>query len=155
MSERLHFHFSLSCTGEGNGNPLQCSCLENPRDGEAWWAAIYGVTQSWTPLKRLSNSRRGKVSSTFNNVIFCLLIEWSLLFHCRPLLSGCFALPLFLWPEDRVESPSEQTLNPAQQTHWVYCAENTVLGNHKVWVGNPRHPWWQPSHLESQRAQPG
>ena len=49
--QRLHFHFSLSCTGEGNGNPLQCSCLENPRDGEAWWAAVYGVAQSWTRLK--------------------------------------------------------------------------------------------------------
>ena len=47
-TERLHFHFSLSCIGEGNGNPLQCSCLENPRDGEAWWAAVYGVAQSWT-----------------------------------------------------------------------------------------------------------
>ena len=47
-TEQLHFHFSLSCSGEGNGNPLQCSCLENPRDGGAWWAAIYGVTQSWT-----------------------------------------------------------------------------------------------------------
>ena len=46
-----HFHFLLSCIGEGNGNPLQCSCLENPRDGEAWWAAIYGVAQSWTRLK--------------------------------------------------------------------------------------------------------
>ena len=46
--ERLHFHFSLSCIGEGNGNPLQCSCLENPRDRGAWWAAIYGVTQSRT-----------------------------------------------------------------------------------------------------------
>ena len=47
-TERFHFHFSLSCIGEGNGNPLQCSCLENPRDGGAWWAAIYGVAQSWT-----------------------------------------------------------------------------------------------------------
>ena len=50
-TERLHFHFSLSCIGEGNGNPLQCSCLENSRDGEAWWAAVYGVAQSWTRLK--------------------------------------------------------------------------------------------------------
>ena len=50
-TERLHFHFSLSCIGEGNGNPLQCSCLENPRDGGAWWAAIYGVAQSRTQLK--------------------------------------------------------------------------------------------------------
>ena len=50
-TERLHFHFSLSCTGEGNGNLLQCSCLENPRDGGAWWAAVYGVAQSRTRLK--------------------------------------------------------------------------------------------------------
>ena len=55
-TERLHFHFSLSCIGEGNGNPLQCSCLENPRDGGAWWAALYGVAQRQTRLKRLSNS---------------------------------------------------------------------------------------------------
>ena len=55
-TERLHFHFSLSCTGEGNGNPLQCSCLENPRDGRAWWAAVYGVAQSRTRLKQLSSS---------------------------------------------------------------------------------------------------
>ena len=48
QTERLHFHFSLSCIGEGNGNPLQYSCLENPRDGGAWWAAVYGVAQSWT-----------------------------------------------------------------------------------------------------------
>ena len=47
-TERPHFHFSLSCIGEGNGNPPQCSCLENPRDGEAWWAAVYGVAQSQT-----------------------------------------------------------------------------------------------------------
>ena len=55
-TEQLHFHFSPSCIGEGNGNPLQCSCLENPRDRAAWWAAIYGVTQSQTWLKRLSSS---------------------------------------------------------------------------------------------------
>ena len=55
-TERLHFYFLLSCIGEGNGNPLQCSCLENPRDGGAWWAAVYGVAQSWTRLKRLSSS---------------------------------------------------------------------------------------------------
>jgi len=50
-TERLHFHFSLSCIGEENGNPLQCSWLENPRDGGAWWAAVYGVAQSQTRLK--------------------------------------------------------------------------------------------------------
>ena len=55
-TERPHFHFSFSCIGEGNGNPLQCSCLENPRDGGAWWAVICGVTQSRTRLKWLSSS---------------------------------------------------------------------------------------------------
>ena len=55
-TERLPFHFSLSCTGEGNGNPLQCSCLENPRDGGAWWSTVYGVAQSRTRLKGLSSS---------------------------------------------------------------------------------------------------
>ena len=55
-TERLHFQFSLSYIGEGNGNPLQCSCLENPRDGGAWWAAISGIAQSRTRLKRLSSS---------------------------------------------------------------------------------------------------
>ena len=56
VTERLHFYFSLSCIGEGNSNPLQCSCLENPRDGGAWWAAVYVVAQSRTWLKRLSSS---------------------------------------------------------------------------------------------------
>ena len=55
-TERLHFHFSLSCIGKGDGNPLQCSCRENPRDGGAWWADVYGVAQSRTRLKRLSSS---------------------------------------------------------------------------------------------------
>ena len=58
-TEWLHFHFSLSRIGEGNGNPLQCSCLENPRDGGAWWVAVYRVAQSWTRLKWLSSSSSG------------------------------------------------------------------------------------------------
>ena len=68
-TERLHFHFSLSCIGEGNGNPLQCACLENPRDGAAWWAAVYGVTQSQTQLKRLSSSS----SSNLAINVFCFM----------------------------------------------------------------------------------
>ena len=59
-TERLHFHFSLSCIEEENGNSLQCPCLENPRDGGAWWAAVYGVAQSQTRLKGLSSSSIGK-----------------------------------------------------------------------------------------------
>ena len=62
-TERLHFHFSLSCIGEGNGKPLQCSCLENPRNGGAWWAAVSGVAQRRTRLKRLSSSSRIPVTS--------------------------------------------------------------------------------------------
>ena len=71
-TERLHF--SLSCIGEGNGNPLQCSCLENPRDRGAWWAAVYGVAQSQTRLKRLSSSS--------NSSIFLSKSETSLKNYC-------------------------------------------------------------------------
>ena len=73
-TERLHFQFSLSFIGEGNGNPLQCSCLENPRDGGAWWAADYGVAQSQTRLKRLSSSssipRNGLVSPSVRLLVW-------------------------------------------------------------------------------------
>ena len=68
-TERLHFHFSLSCTGEGNGNPLQRSCLENPRDGGAWWAAVYGVAQSRTRLKWLSSSSSSNLFFLANLVL--------------------------------------------------------------------------------------
>ena len=71
-TERLHFHFSLSCIGEGTGNPLQCFCLENPRDGGAWWAAVYGVAQSRTRLKRLSNSK------TLQGLLISLTVKASL-----------------------------------------------------------------------------
>ena len=69
------FHFSLQCIGEGNGNPLQCSCLENPRDGGAWWAAVYGVAQSWTQLKRLSSSSRHSIQyEVFCDWLFSLTL---------------------------------------------------------------------------------
>ena len=78
MTERLHFHFSLSCIGEGNGNPLQCSCLENPKDGGARWAAICGVAQSRTRLKRLSSSSSSSSRTS-------LAVQWSKTpyFQCR------------------------------------------------------------------------
>ena len=78
-TKRLHFHFSLSCIGEGNGNPLRCSCLENPRDGEAWWAAVYGVAQSRTRLKRLSSSSSRTVLNLHGSVRACSV--WATL-HC-------------------------------------------------------------------------
>ena len=74
MTERLHFHFSLSHIGEGNGNPLQCSCLENPRDGGAWWAAVYGVSQSRIRLKRLSSSSSTHtIKFTFLTIFKCMV----------------------------------------------------------------------------------
>ena len=72
-TERLHFYFSLSCIGERNGTPLQRSCLENPKDGGAWWAAIYGVAQSRTRLMRLSSSSIVKVFLPRSKL---LLISW-------------------------------------------------------------------------------
>ena len=89
-TERLDFHFSLSCIGEGNGNPLHCSCLENPRDWGAWWAAVYGVSQSWTLLNRLSSSSKVKVKSfsrvrlfatswtdcTIHGILQARILEW-------------------------------------------------------------------------------
>ena len=68
-TEQLHFHFSLPCIGEGNSNPLQCSCLENPRDGGAWWAAVSRVAQSQTWLKRLSSSSSSYVFHPFGSII--------------------------------------------------------------------------------------
>ena len=73
-TERLHFHFSLSCIGEGNGNPRQCSCLENLRDRGAWWAAVCGVTQSQTRLKWLSSSSRN--TGTHYGFIWIYAQEW-------------------------------------------------------------------------------
>ena len=72
MTEQLHFHFSLSCIGEGNGNPLQCSCLENPRDRGAWWAAVHGVAQSRTRLKQLSSLAR-----YFLTFYFCIPVPYN------------------------------------------------------------------------------
>ena len=86
-TERLHFCFSLSCIGEGNGNPLQYSCLENPRDRGAWWAAVCGVAQSRTRLMWLSSSS----SSTYleNRFINIIKIETRVLWSSEILLSSC------------------------------------------------------------------
>ena len=87
MTEQLYFHFSLSCIGEGNGNPLQCSCLENPRDGGAWWDAIYGVAQSRTRLKQLSSSI-GRWCFLFCH--FCIHIVCTSLRPSLSLFLSCF-----------------------------------------------------------------
>ena len=89
MTEQLHFHFSLSCIREGNGNPLQCSCLESPRDGGAWWVAVYGVAQSWTQLKRLSSS-----SSSSSSILYFKELKiklWDLSSFISKALYMCWA----------------------------------------------------------------
>ena len=115
MTERLHFHFSLSCIGEGNGNPLQCSCLENPRDGEAWWAAIYGVAQSWTGLKRLSSSSSSCVYKEM--AIHSSILAWE--------------IP---WTEEpgRLQSEWSQESDMTEQLHFHFSLSCVGEGN-----GNP------------------
>ena len=89
-TERLHFHLSFSCIGEGNGNPLQCSCLDNPRDGRAWWAAVYGVTRSQTWLKRLSSgSSSSRVLRTLDELMFEKHLMWGLV--CNSPLNSLLA----------------------------------------------------------------
>ena len=90
---------SLSCIGEGNGNPLQCSCLENPRDGGAWWAAIYGVAQSWTRLKQLSSSSSSiklpfKQSLVMNIFHDMTLFDNPIIISHRALLFSCTMITL-------------------------------------------------------------
>ena len=89
---------SLSCTGEGNGNPLQCSCLENPGDGEAWWAAVYGVSQSWTRLKRFSSSRwvgweqelEGGPRGRSLHTVIHFIVEQKPTHHCKATIHAQF-----------------------------------------------------------------
>ena len=87
-TEWLHFHFSLSCIGEGNGNPLQCSCLENPRDRGDWWAAVYGVAQSQTRLKWLSSSSSSSSSIRQENYLFRVLFPS--VEHLEPVIDTLF-----------------------------------------------------------------
>ena len=102
-TERLHFHFSLSCIGEGNGKPLQCSCLENPRDGGSWWAAVSGVAQRRIRLKRLSSSSitayvlhsAFKVSTVLWFCWFFLHLHLDLFHLLLPELQGWVPCPWF------------------------------------------------------------
>ena len=123
MTEWLHFHFSLSCIGEGNGNPLQCSCLENPSDGGAWWAAVYGVAQSRTWLKRLSSS-----SSSTQTTSCCM---WSVVpqagIESKPPALGVWSLshwttrkvdPLSVWTE--LLSYQSYILVPSRHSARIY-----------------------------------
>ena len=107
MTERLHFHFSFSCIGEGNGNPLQCPCLENPRDREAWWAAIYGVAQSRTRLKQLSSSSSSSIIQHISYTVLRFFL-WIIYFKSTSTL-------VFL----RKSTHPQLHLNP--RNHWIFA----------------------------------
>ena len=125
MTERLHFDLSLSCIGEGNGNPLQYSCLENPRDGGALWAAVYGVAQSWTRLKWLSSSSGSKaIIIIFVNIYWTILIIFSSKEHLlcfRPKLNILLIHKPKLIPGSG-KSPREGSGNPL----WYSCLGNPM-----------------------------
>ena len=132
-TERLHFHFSLSRIGEGNGGPLQCSCLENPRDRRPWWASVYGVAQSWTRLTQLSSSSsssRKKDYSLWQMPQFSLVIQ-SCPTLCDPMNRSTPGLPVHhqlleftqthvhrvsdaIQPSHPLSSPSPPAPNPSQ-----------------------------------------
>ena len=109
MTERLPFHFLLSCIGEGNGNPLQCSCLENPRDGGIWWASVYGVAQSRTRLKQLSSSSISSKTIKKNYLFGC-----AGLLHVGPLVMACELLVVTCGIQFPDQGSNEGAL------HWEY-----------------------------------
>ena len=120
MTEWLHFHFSLSCIGEGNGNPLQCTCLEDPRDGGAWLAAVYGVAQSQTRLKRLSSSS--------SSIHISLLPSWVSLSPPTP--SHCSQLS---------QSTRLSSLNQTANSHWLSTL-HMVIYLFQCYCLNSPHP---------------
>ena len=120
-TEQLHFHFSLSCIGEGNGNPLQCSCLENPRDRGTWWAAVYGVAQSQTRLTWLSSSSSSW--SYYLSTKSCQTL-WDSMDWSPPgsLVHGISQARTLEWVAisySRGSSPRDQT--------WVSCIDRQIL----------------------------
>ena len=134
VTEWLHFHFSLSHNGEGNGNPLQCSCLESPRDGTAWWAAVCGVTQSRTRLKRLSSS--SSISSSRAPDLFLLLRDPGLLIN----------LPRNWLSQLTEETDKSVVLLNSLVAQTVKCLPVMWGPGFNPWVG--KIPWrrkWQPT----------
>ena len=127
-TERLHFHFSLSYIGEGNGNPLQCSCLENPKDSGGWWAAIYGVAQSRTQLKRLSSSSS---SSTYINKSIKRIIIRHLKIIVWRMIDPLSACPVHIKIFGSNGSYYGQILNNAI-SHMLYIA--SILLNYIAWI---------------------
>ena len=152
MTERLHFHFSLSCTGEGNGNPLWCSCLENPRDRGAWWAAVYGVAQSRTRLTWLSSS--SSYSRTLASISLWNIVRVASQYSClaNPMDGGAWWAAVhgvtrsWTWLSDFTFTFHFHALEKAMSTHSSVLAWRIPgtgepgglpsLGSHRV-----RHDW--------------
>ena len=133
-TERLHFHFSLSHIGEGNGNPLQCSCLENPRDMGAWWAAVYGVAQSQTRLKRLSSSSNIKKGKQLYNFIKYLMMT-SGEGNGNPLQYSCLENPMdggAWWAADHGVAKSRTRLSDFPFTFHFHALEKAMATHSNV-----------------------
>ena len=153
MTEQLHFYFSLSCIGEGNGSPLQCSCLENPRDRGGWWAAVYGVAQSRTRLKWLSSSS--------SSVCMLMLLSQFLVGKRPTTLSQevfgnkgqVFCLTWRDWPESTEESPATEPNGSRKHSTSIVLMTKNLPDNagdieirFNPWVR--KIPWsrkWQPA----------
>ena len=121
-TERLHFHFSLSCIGEGNGKPLQCSFLENPRDGGAWWASVYGVAQSrtWLKWRRSSSSSSSKFNMPVHSMLIISLAHfWS--------CCCCFVVQLCLTPRTPCTADHQVSLS--------FTISLSLIKLHVHWVG--------------------
>ena len=127
MTERLQFHFSVSCIGEGKGNPFQCSCLENPRDRGSWWEAVYGVTQSRTWLKWPSSS-----SSVFESVIIVNFIDNLWLHIC--LLSSV----KFIENKSTTYWSIHGYFKEKKLCNFLSCKTNWLLLSHLTWFSLER-----------------
>ena len=119
------FTFSLSYSGEGNGNPLQCSCLENPRDGGAWWADVYGVTQSRTRLKWLSSSSmsvyRAQSWGYEGSAVICLSL-WSKIVTSVQQFEKYQA-----WPSLKI-FPASDSVILLCDSHYLWCILSSATG---------------------------
>ena len=114
-TERLPFHFSLPCIEEGSGNPLQCSCLENPRDGGAWWAAVCAVAQSQTRLQRLSSSSSSSFLSMSLIGSASLVAQW-LRIHLA-------MQETLVWSLIRADLTCHRAPKPMSHNNWAHTRE--------------------------------